>query len=263
MFHDANGQLPPARTRWRGLTWAARLLPYLEQTAAFEEFDFTKDYWDQPEAARMHTPSVFFCPTRRGPMVSKQGDAPNQRAPAPTTHPGSCSDYTGNGGHQEFGPDHWLCCNEGVYGQRTSATGTLITARYFGADKYYHVSFAEIRDGLSNTLLLGEKHVHPDWLGHYYVGDAPSQATEASNDQSIYIGHWGFSCVVGPGFPIIRDPRQPKGLMPHFGSWHPGVCQFALADGSVRAISVSVSETVMGNLAQRSSGEVISADAFQ
>ncbi len=77
------------------------------------------------------------------------------------------------------------------------------------------------------------------------MGDNPSQATEASNDQSAYIGHWGFSSVVGPGFPIIRDPRQPKGLMPHFGSSHPGVCQFALADGSVRAVSVSVSETVM------------------
>ena len=39
-----------------------------------------------------------------------------------------------------------------------------------------------------------------------------------------------------------------------FGSWHPGVCQFGFADGSVRALRNSTSGTTLGMLANRKDG---------
>jgi hypothetical protein len=42
-----------------------------------------------------------------------------------------------------------------------------------------------------------------------------------------------------------------------FGSPHPGVVQFAISDGSVRAISTSISTRVLGYLANRADGNAV------
>jgi len=43
-----------------------------------------------------------------------------------------------------------------------------------------------------------------------------------------------------------------------FGSPHAGIVQFAMADGSARPISTSVSTIVLGNLTHRADGNVLS-----
>jgi prepilin-type processing-associated H-X9-DG protein len=45
-----------------------------------------------------------------------------------------------------------------------------------------------------------------------------------------------------------------------FGSWHPGVCHFAFADGRVSAVSSHLSTAVLARLCHRSDGEVVSLD---
>jgi len=42
-----------------------------------------------------------------------------------------------------------------------------------------------------------------------------------------------------------------------FGSWHPGICQFVMADGSVRALPVTINPTVRGYLSLRNDGRVV------
>jgi hypothetical protein len=42
-----------------------------------------------------------------------------------------------------------------------------------------------------------------------------------------------------------------------FGSWHTGVCQFLLGDGSVRSITTSVSPTTLALLANIADGQVV------
>ena len=95
LFHEANGHLPPARVFDRSITWAAFLLPYLEQDAAFELFDPAKSYYDQDADARGFAPSLYYCPSRRnGPMLSVQGDQPNDKAQS-NEYPGAVADYKG------------------------------------------------------------------------------------------------------------------------------------------------------------------------
>ena len=106
------------------------------------------------------------------------------------------------------------------------------------------VTFGQITDGLSNTFLVGEKHV--PW-GHF---------KEAWWDCSIYDGHnWPCSCrSAGVGFPLADDIRD---LGWKFGSYHTFLCQFAFADGSVRPVSTHTSQYVLGLLANRGDGQAI------
>src|SRR5262249_6576154 len=85
------------------------------------------------------------------------------------------------------------------------------------------VRFADISDGLSNTLLVGEKNVPPDSFGAY------------AWDCSLFDGH-NAPCstrAAGPGFPLAQS-RYDDGWK--FGSYHPSICQFVFADGSVRPL---------------------------
>ena len=53
-------------------------------------------------------------------------------------------------------------------------------------------------------------------------------------------------------------PNYDVGLwLAQFGSYHPGICQFVMADGNVRPLRVSMSVDVLGKLANRHDGKVV------
>jgi prepilin-type processing-associated H-X9-DG protein len=106
------------------------------------------------------------------------------------------------------------------------------------------VRFMEITDGLSNTLLLGEKHV--------------PRGKEGVNpwDCGIFDGH-NPACstrAAGPSFPLAVSAND-QGWK--FGSRHPGLCQFVFCDGSVRILENSLDPVVFGLLSQRNDGHVV------
>ena len=73
---------------------------------------------------------------------------------------------------------------------------------------------------------------------------------------SSRLGGVGMPISGGPGdadAPWLFDEHANYG----FGSWHPGVCQFVLADGSAQAIDNDIDERVLGALCNRADGEVV------
>lgn len=99
----------------------------------------------------------------------------------------------------------------------------------------------DIRDGLTHTLLFGEKHV-----------PRGSEVTFPF-DCNLYEGH-NIICSTrpaGPGFSIAQGPNDARVV---FGGPHVGICQFAFADGSVRPVRTSVDERTLGLLAHRDDG---------
>jgi prepilin-type processing-associated H-X9-DG protein len=100
-------------------------------------------------------------------------------------------------------------------------------------------------DGTSNTILAGEKHVRPSRFGI------------ASEDGAVYNGdHPGsFSRCGGPGYPLARFPTDQ--FQVNFGSYHPGVVNFVLGDGSVRGLSVQISTDILGRLTARNDNQVV------
>jgi prepilin-type processing-associated H-X9-DG protein len=107
------------------------------------------------------------------------------------------------------------------------------------------VTFSEISDGLSNTIMVGEKHIPS---GSFGVGWW---------DSSIYNGNYTPpTCrTAGPGSPLETDiTDRDEGSIWRFGSYHPGVCQFVFCDGSVHTLPVTIAVDVLGNLACRNDG---------
>jgi hypothetical protein len=142
-------------------------------------------------------------------------------------------------------------------------SGTLVTVSGDAFPRYRGWTamrtFAEIRDGLSNTLMIGEKHLTPESLGDYNHGDGTYFC-----DDSV-----AQSCrLAGPSFPIATAPTDPElssvaSLYGRFGSWHAGgACQFAMGDGSVQSLSPAIDSTTLGYLANYDDQHVVSASDF-
>jgi len=109
------------------------------------------------------------------------------------------------------------------------------------------VKFADITDGLSNTLLVGEKHVP---LGHF--GEGPL-------DSSFYNGDYflSHSRPAGPDYPLAQTLTE---ITPVFGSYHTVSVQFGFCDGSVRPLPRPISPVTLGLLASINDGQPIPDD---
>lgn len=106
-------------------------------------------------------------------------------------------------------------------------------------------SMNALTDGTSNTFLAGEMHFQTQQInvipfnGPVYNG-------------SLLVGH---SRIGGLGVPILSASDEPGNLF-GFGSWHPGVCNFVLTDGSTRSVGNGLDTRILGNLCHRSDGNI-------
>jgi hypothetical protein len=104
------------------------------------------------------------------------------------------------------------------------------------------VRFEQITDGLSNTLLVGEKHV------------PLKQLRQGPLDNSAYNGDYFLSHAraAGPDYPLAQSLDE---FSPVFGSSHISVVQFGFCDGSVRPLPRTIDPKVLGLLASRDDGQ--------
>jgi prepilin-type N-terminal cleavage/methylation domain-containing protein len=260
-YHDAVGTLPPARID-DGATWCVFILPYIEQDNLHKLFDYRKPWPDQSAAflaAAAGGIKTYICPTRRAPMQSTAGDDGNgiggwlPYAPGDFVYkgihvPGPCGDYA--------------VCSSDITNPPPSGdwrskdgTGAFVTVDNPGDRSF--TSLQSIADGTSNTLFIGEKHVTPTGLG---IGNGGS----TNNDNCMFNGDQHAVCarLAGPGGVIAASPDEVCKNCTRFGSWHTGICNFAMGDGSVRALAVTIDPTNLGALATRAGGEVYNGPSF-
>ena len=108
-----------------------------------------------------------------------------------------------------------------------------------------------IRDGLSNTYLIGEKYLNPD---HYENG------ADAADNNPIWSGmdwDWHRWAMNGP----LRDRKGVTDTL-SFGSAHGAGVLMAFCDGSVRPISYTIDKTTHSNLCSRADGQAVSAGSY-
>jgi prepilin-type N-terminal cleavage/methylation domain-containing protein len=251
-FHDGHGALPNSR-RDANYTWLVEILPYVEQANLQSQWRMTSgSFYTQNATARMTTVPIYFCPARRGPMTSL---APGDLEDGSTTTyaQGACADYACNVG--TTGSDYWWSTptsggttpntpNDGPF-QLDNNWSTNSKPSFVGG-----VRFDQISDGLSSTILVGEKHVPITRMGDYAAGDG-----------AAYNGDHGTSFRgADPGRTLARNPTDT--FTNRFGSYHTGICQFVFCDGSVHALPVSIDDKVLGYLASRNDGEVVDASKY-
>jgi prepilin-type N-terminal cleavage/methylation domain-containing protein len=246
-YHTADGRLPPARISDHKATWLVLILPHVEETAFFAEWDLRRCVYDHPANTRCRLLPLFICPSRGTgrPLVSEVQDGTHPQHGA-GLHVGAYVDYActigrawpGLTGGVDYDLDGAMVTgriDDGLPLTQPQIANVVETRRWYSL-----TSFAHIRDGLSNTLLLSEWTAGTAAARGGYNGD---------NNPGIY---------GGPINPIAVDPALRHAM----GSDHPGICQAAFCDGSVRPLRVDIRATVLGSLVTRRGGEPVAAEEF-
>ena len=237
-----------------------------------------REFWeDLTSEERRGFGSVAYmkCPTRRGGVAATalSGTVPNGIGSGGGTS-GPQGDYaivfssvrTGWWIHSWSFPA--AAPNNEWYTISLTAGGPFRAAEGTGADwsgKWRpRDSFSRVSDGLSNQLFVGEKHIPLSRLGQCgNTLDSTGTAYVKQDDCSYLVtGEWAvntgraivsnYESSDAPVSGLIEYPLSrpndfsdddSKSAIYHygFGSWHPGVSQFVLGDGSVRSFSTTTS----------------------
>jgi prepilin-type N-terminal cleavage/methylation domain-containing protein len=230
----ANGA--PANYTSQNWGWCYQILPYIEQTALWS-FIKTGDA-NHGDATIIATPvSAYYCPGRARTKVVASI---------------AVSDYAGNGG--SYGWCDLTGSNVSLDGVLTpSVTGPVI-------------SFANITDGSSCTLLVAEKWLYKDWYDCRTTGEETCIDNEGwcngwDNDTICYSGGAVQSSSAYSPITPLSD-TQPVDPSPYecgfiFGSAHPAGMAAVLCDGSTRFFSYNIDPTTWRYLCCRNDGHQI------
>jgi type II secretory pathway pseudopilin PulG len=136
-------------------------------------------------------------------------------------------------------------------------------------------TFAWWEDGTSNQFVLGEKHIPSNRLGFYgadrkYSGDNQWIFHTGGNGSKVSLARgattsYSFKPIArsseeysddtyGPG---LGDAWTNRNLCYQFGSYHSGICNFLLGDGSVRAVPVTCPTGTINAFVRVNDGAVV------
>jgi prepilin-type N-terminal cleavage/methylation domain-containing protein len=193
--------------------WIVQILPQLDERNAYRKFNFQQSVYASRNAeVRAYRIETLLCPS--SPHWNHSGVAE--------------TNYAG-------------CHHDGETPINSDNNGVLFLNS--------RVSFEEITDGCSHTILVGEKLIEGDVLGWVSgtratlrnAGERPNQRLAAAR--------------VAPGAAetAVRPPEEVGG----FSSFHPGGVLFAFGDGAVRFLSENIDPLFFTRLANRADGELV------
>ena len=232
-----------------GWGWASMILPQLEQQPLFQSINFERPISEAPNAtARVSRLSMYLCPSDNI---------------APTWKPsnGSVWIYLGKIYETSFPICDVSSSNYvGVFGvgePGVDGDGTFFRNSF--------VRYAEISDGLSNTMVVGERSItlnagrgEATWVGSVPNAvlwscapdpwDPDGGVCRKEDGSGMTLGHTGEG----------HGPGDPWGDVNQFLSRHGKGAYFLYGDGHVRYLNNSINYNVYKALSTRAGGEVIS-----
>lgn len=241
-YHEVMGEFPDANylnlwssdpsaanSEW---SWSVMLLPYFDQAVVFNALNVGTGTFEQaandPVRLRLmqKSPPVFLCPSDSGseinvnrPFIAKTKGGIGYGMILDNTISLGKSNYMGcNGNHG----------NDGI----------------FDSGDPTRVSVADITDGLSNTIMVGERS-SPAWNSQPpgtqgpWAGIWAGQESTPNDTTNVWclVGKTEFQMNTGaPSGVAASTSNVPLPIMA-FGSTHSGGAHFLMGDGSVRFIS--------------------------
>jgi hypothetical protein len=235
LYHDTHKSLPASCIAPGYATWAVQIAPYLPRDGgkALQAWDEHLPYHAQSAEARQAQVWVYYCPARRPPgQLSVSGDT----GPDGKHLPGALGDY-GCTPASQGGLATWMT---------PEADGALIVGQVLDKhgeriDRWKSLTdLGQLQRGEQYTLLFGERHVAEEGFG-----------TTAWGDGSLYNGSQpaSFARLADAEHPLAASATEPYRV--NFGSWHPGVCQFLMADKSLRTFNTDTPATMLQALIPR------------
>jgi prepilin-type N-terminal cleavage/methylation domain-containing protein/prepilin-type processing-associated H-X9-DG protein len=283
-YHDANNEIPPTSTNYSAFTgndfsMKARLLPFMEQSAAYNALNFTMGY-DRAQNSTIRVMQIksFVCPSDSNIPSGTVSVGGATVTIGYTTYPNNIGVFRMLPGNMLDGPGDKL-------GSPSDGPG---------------VSFATVRDGLSNTVMWGE----------FLMGGGNGTASNGRDGKAMIYGTMGkpdtgytlpygptlfktaiADCIkvktkyydrkgsdwlwhetyAGGGYTHLLQPNQKACVFDGAhtdnnpitaSSNHSGGVNVGMMDGSVKFIKESISQTTWWAIATKDGGEIISADAL-
>jgi prepilin-type N-terminal cleavage/methylation domain-containing protein len=260
-YHDVNGSLPSGLDVSRPSppddpnyywywSWMARLLPYVDQEDLWRQADAFARYgsgqidpWapgfdpttgqQVPSNPALGVPlQLWQCPADSRELVAMYNNLTV-----------AFTEYQGVSGLHAYGLG-LESRNEGLFFNRS------------------HVRFADITNGLSNVLAVGERPPSGGFLyGWWFAGAGQNGSTTGSADVVLGIAEINFSFRRCPGY---NDPNYQYRFGPgdpnnqcddfHYWSLHHHGANFLLADGSAHFYKYTIDPAVLIAMAYRSGG---------
>jgi prepilin-type N-terminal cleavage/methylation domain-containing protein len=230
--------------------WAYNSLPYLEQQALYEigkgQSYETKRVLNRDMVSTAL--NVFNCPTRR-PAIPYTNRIAVRNVEDITSLKVGRSDYAGNCGVNPSVPHGG--------GPSDLAGGANLPVHDFNGifSQCSTTPKTRIRDGTSNTVLIGEKYIRPL---NYDTG------RDGGDNESLYCGN--NNDVSRIAYFDEDNPAATKMLLRDhpgysdssiFGSAHVGTSNVVLCDGSVRSISYTVDPRLFVRVINRDDQQVV------
>lgn len=259
-YHDVHKILPfatpywgPVAPQYRAGTWAAFVLPHLEQQNIYDLFDFKLDL-NHPNNARATQTviSTYVCPSDSvdNPIM----DRGQQSNPTPAmalwypvcigpTHMDACHFCP----DPNSSPTNYCCQGHNFGSDPGLGYGMGSSVGMFGRFIRPKVRFRDVTDGLSKTIMAGETlPAHCIWMGAYSYNFPLSGTGTPINllydfdllGTSNAWGQWSRACG--------------------YKSMHPGGANFVMGDGSVHFFTDIIDYKLYNEMGTRASGESVS-----
>jgi prepilin-type N-terminal cleavage/methylation domain-containing protein len=294
-YHSAKNEFPLGMEMMPGLnltraTMFVRLLPYLEQGALYQQWDFqpagagrnpSKNITSDSATSRAATviPS-FLCPSDQfaeNPYLLP-GDTPkafpSQNAAGGVTGYYSGTSYAGNYGEGSYYTQfsQFRIRPSGIF-FITGEDASLSNGLHVLADDHRNlpaVKISAVTDGTSSTLMFGEKYHFDEFFDSWTSGN--------SGLKMYHVSAWAWTggmkgtahVFCSSAVPLNQDMRRltasPNSIEAQdrrfngWGSGHPGGVMFAFCDSSVRFVSDSLDQVTLVSLSTRAGEEIVSAD---
>jgi prepilin-type N-terminal cleavage/methylation domain-containing protein/prepilin-type processing-associated H-X9-DG protein len=263
-YHDTYKYLPsnirPSAVSTVRVRWATFILPYIEQDNLWKNYNVTLNWSDPANRPIVSTRiKIYTCPS--SPDPNRLDGIPEDIGSGNWSGVVAITDYAG------------------IYGvdPRLLPLGLVDNSGSGATTKNNPIRFADVLDGLSNTILVTESAGKPNlWRLGKQVGQAPSPLVNGggwcrpASEIAVLAGASADGVVIPGQYAINRtngDDDSTTYPHPYYGtdgtgqiySFHPGGANALFVDGSVQFIKETIDIRVLGRLVTRSSGEVVSA----
>jgi prepilin-type N-terminal cleavage/methylation domain-containing protein len=265
-YVDRNGNpnSTPDNDLGTGWGWAAFLLPYMDQGNVYDQINFNLGVGlgANAQVSQVALPA-FQCPSD------------GQQDPFPVYDSSFSTPITTVAHSNYVGCNGWIECFGGAGGNPQPgplADGLSGTFGQAGVGLFYRNSknnTANVRDGLSNTIVVGERssnHAPVTWTGAVTGGRCPAWMStqpftspyspppgppydNADFGEALVLSHGNATHLPNADFPVF-DPDV-------FYSFHTGGCHHLFGDGSVRFISSFVNGATYQYLCTIAGREVV------
>ncbi|MFI4873858.1 MAG: DUF1559 domain-containing protein [Blastopirellula sp. JB062] len=266
-YHATYGKFPIGGTLDKyGANWKVRLLPFLEQSAGYDQISFTSSFYGHQSLQQILVDLTV-------PGLTCPSSPFDDRNPGMVYTGGSqVHDYVGiSGATPDPGGRTSVCSMSNAIQSGTYCeNGVLIAFR--------SVKIAQIVDGTTNSMMIGEQSgqvngveysANPLGGWHGVVGNN-SNASATHWDKDTDVSTISYSTGYTGGMTTFRHPINsswksgaPSSASSYFrvntilNSYHPGGIIGLLSDGSTRFVAETTDISILQKICTRDDGEIV------